>query len=359
MALLLFAEVVCILFFAVAQVLMRNKQPLNYCMIIVSFALGFLVFYAWADASGQLARFPVLIGSDLPAVFIAAPAFYLSSLTILSNGRRPVRSYVVYFIGPVVFALGLLFYNALTVPAYLEEYGVPPTHFATRGRTLVSLCAMMFMVAAIVMDLLAALRLTRSRGVQNKTAFGNQVMFLFLYLASALVVVSSVVFRREELFTAGIAAAGIIAFLFILGRMSVPSLISARPPAAPRPVAREDWDRTAAALSERLTALMESQAPYRDPALSLRRLARLVGVQPKRLSYHFNTGMAVTFRGYINEWRLKAVSRDLVRSPDRSILEIAFANGFNSKSSFNTLFQQKFGTTPRDYRKEHSKTVSA
>ena len=358
MALLLFAEAVCILFFAIAQVLMRGKQPLNYCMIIACAALSYLAFYAWADTSGQLARLPMLIGSDLPAAFIAAPAFYLASLTILHNGSRPVRSHAVYFVGPVAFALALVFYNAFTVPGYLQEHGMPPTHFATPGRTLVSFCAMATMSAAIVMDLLAALKLARARDVQNKPAFRNQVVFLFFYLASSLVCVSSVVFRREELFIIGVGAAGLVAFFFILGRVSVPSLIGATP-AAPRPLAREEWDRTAAALSERLTALMESEAAYRDPDLTLRRLARMAGVQPNRLSYHFNTSLAVTFRGYINEWRLQAVSRDLERNPDRSILEIAFEAGFNSKSSFNTLFQRRFGTTPREYRRTRRRTASA
>jgi AraC-like DNA-binding protein len=35
-----------------------------------------------------------------------------------------------------------------------------------------------------------------------------------------------------------------------------------------------------------------------------------------------------------------------------TILAIAYDSGFNSKSSFNTIFKEKTGLTPSDYMKE-------
>ena len=79
----------------------------------------------------------------------------------------------------------------------------------------------------------------------------------------------------------------------------------------------------------------------------------MLGEEPKRLSYHLNVSLSTSFRGYINELRLAAVCQDLLAEPRRSILDIAFANGFNSKSSFNTLFFKKYGITPREFRREN------
>ena len=115
---------------------------------------------------------------------------------------------------------------------------------------------------------------------------------------------------------------------------------------------RSEWDQTSTEFLSRLNALMEASAPYRDPELTLQRLARMLDVEPKRLSYHLRMDSSSTFRSYVNDWRLKSVCRDLPRKPDRSILDIAFDNGFNSKSTFNALFIRKYSKTPRQFRRD-------
>jgi AraC-like DNA-binding protein len=62
----------------------------------------------------------------------------------------------------------------------------------------------------------------------------------------------------------------------------------------------------------------------------------------KGSSAKVNVSLSKTFRGYINEFRLTAVCRDLLLDPRHSILDIGFSNGFNSKSSFNALFFRKY-----------------
>jgi AraC-like DNA-binding protein len=45
------------------------------------------------------------------------------------------------------------------------------------------------------------------------------------------------------------------------------------------------------------------------------------------------------------------VCKDLLADPGRTILDTAFANGFNSKSSFNDLFFKKYRMTPKEFRR--------
>ncbi|MCP4410973.1 MAG: AraC family transcriptional regulator [Gammaproteobacteria bacterium] len=55
----------------------------------------------------------------------------------------------------------------------------------------------------------------------------------------------------------------------------------------------------------------------------------------------------------INKYRVKETHRILVSNDSKylSILDIAFAAGFNSKSGFYSAFGKHVGKTPGEYRK--------
>jgi AraC-like DNA-binding protein len=354
MPFLLLAGAVGVLFFAIAQLPTRNKQPIHYCMIMACLSAGYILLYFWAVETGLILSVPVLVSSDISAIFWAAPSFYLAALTILHEGRRPVRSYAVYFIAPVLFAISFGAYNAITAPAYLKEHGKVPSHFSSPALMFLTLAADLAFAGAVVLDLLAALRLRRSGRVNNNSGFRHQVAFLFCYLAASFILLSAFIFRDDRLFVYAALVFCVIILAYALSRTMVYYFTPARSVQffrQPRP----EWDDSSEELAARLQALMEGSAPYRDPRLYLGQLARLLGVAPKRLSYHLHASLSVNFRGYINEWRLKAICRDLLEHPDHSILDIALENGFNSKSSFNTLFFRKYGRTPREFRKENLK----
>jgi AraC-like DNA-binding protein len=205
-------------------------------------------------------------------------------------------------------------------------------------------------LCACVLNLLAARRLFLARKVQDRAGFRHQVVILFAYLASSIFLAVSSALRNEVLYTAACLTVGIIVFFYALTRSAAfyfsPDL---RPP-RPRQK-RPHWDSTAGELDARIASLMKTEAPYRDETLSLRQLAGMLGVEPKRLSYHLNLHYAKSFKSYINELRLEAVCRALMADPRRTILDTAFANGFNSKSSFNDLFFKKYGMTPKEFRR--------
>ena len=60
---------------------------------------------------------------------------------------------------------------------------------------------------------------------------------------------------------------------------------------------------------------------------------------------------------FINEYRIKKAMSRLINPIDdkETILEIMYEVGFNSKSSFNTLFKKQTGLTPSEYKKKHMK----
>lgn len=58
---------------------------------------------------------------------------------------------------------------------------------------------------------------------------------------------------------------------------------------------------------------------------------------------------------FLNQCRLQAAAKMLKAEPDRSVLDVTMACGFNSSQYFATLFRHRFGMTPRDYRLAEAK----
>lgn len=57
---------------------------------------------------------------------------------------------------------------------------------------------------------------------------------------------------------------------------------------------------------------------------------------------------------FVNFHRIREAKELLLRNSEMSILEIAFAVGFNSKSSFNDAFKKDTGVSPSDFPRKNS-----
>lgn len=125
----------------------------------------------------------------------------------------------------------------------------------------------------------------------------------------------------------------------------------AEPEPPPEPTATagaRDW----AAQGRQWQAQLEAAGWWRDPDLSLPRLARHLGTNTHYLSRAFNEGLGESFNAVVNDLRVRAVQAALADpAPVPDLLALALAVGFNSKSSFNRVFKARTGLTPSDYRR--------
>jgi AraC-like DNA-binding protein len=72
---------------------------------------------------------------------------------------------------------------------------------------------------------------------------------------------------------------------------------------------------------------------------------------PHYVSQVINQDLDTNFYDLVNRHRIRAAQLELLRHPDRPVLEIALQVGFNSKSTFNAAFRQHAGMTPSDFRR--------
>ncbi|MBL7858556.1 MAG: AraC family transcriptional regulator [Cyclobacteriaceae bacterium] len=106
-------------------------------------------------------------------------------------------------------------------------------------------------------------------------------------------------------------------------------------------------------IRERLAELMERDKIYLDAELSLDQLADRAGISSKKLSQVINASFDQNFFDFINRYRIEEAMHILRESTDAklTVLEVMYQCGFNSKSSFNTLFKKITGKTPTEFRK--------
>lgn len=118
-------------------------------------------------------------------------------------------------------------------------------------------------------------------------------------------------------------------------------------------------DEQALALIDKLNRHMEEEKPYLNPELTLYDLSSQLNLSKNELTDLLNNHMGKNFFAFVNEFRLKAVIRKF-ENPDYShytIIAIAYDCGFNSKSTFNSIFKQYTGQTPSDYKKNQGEAV--
>lgn len=105
----------------------------------------------------------------------------------------------------------------------------------------------------------------------------------------------------------------------------------------------------------KLERLMEEEHPYLVNDLTLTQLAEMLGIRPHNLSQLLNQSLGTTFYDYINRARVTHACQLLKNSRD-TVLDVAFASGFNNKATFYSAFRQQVNATPSAYRQAATKS---
>jgi len=99
--------------------------------------------------------------------------------------------------------------------------------------------------------------------------------------------------------------------------------------------------------------LMQTRKLYRDPALTLDRLSRRAIIPARDISLAINRFYGRNISCIINEYRI-AEATQLLADTDKTVTDIQFDCGFQTKSNFNREFRRVTGMSPRDYRNRNA-----
>lgn len=337
--------------------------------------IGFAGFYD---------RWPWLTFAPFDIALLPGPLLYLFVVS-LTRGAAPT-SWRSHLLAPA--AEGTYRTVCFLLPFPLKMSWSDGGHEAFVG----PLIASAGFVSLVGYTLLAGRNLVRyRRWLADHVSFGEdfQLPWLRLYLATmTLLVIGVVAFtltnpgaERDQYFHwfwfhLGVAIAGFAMGVAALraAEWSYPVMTSAPGPAAPRGGGEHtvvesqsgvgapatDATTTLAELARAWDVRLREEQWFRDPQLTLARLADRLGVAEGQLSRGLNQGLDLNFNEFVNRARVEAVQVALADPAEtRDLLPIAFDAGFTSKASFNRAFKAATGETPTAFRARSRVSTSA
>lgn len=105
-------------------------------------------------------------------------------------------------------------------------------------------------------------------------------------------------------------------------------------------------------LKNRLIDLMVKDRLFLEPELTIQTLGEKLDVSPYYISQVLNQKLKNNFYDFVNAYRVEEAKKLLLNPSHENftILTVAFDSGFNSKTTFNTVFKKFTDQTPSEYK---------
>ena len=106
---------------------------------------------------------------------------------------------------------------------------------------------------------------------------------------------------------------------------------------------------------DRLNVVLKYIADHYQRPISLAEISEIAYLQTGYFCRFFKKRMGVTFLEYQNEYRLSFIYRDLISTTD-PVHVILERHGFTNYKLFRQMFQEHFGDTPTQIRRNYQKS---
>jgi AraC-like DNA-binding protein len=296
-----------------------------------------------------------------PFPFLAIPLLYLYIKTLTSKGSSFSKKEYIHFIPFILCVLYLIPYyfksRADKLQFLIAEYYYPSPGwwYYIRSGVLILLAAfyLIFIIRAIV-------TFTREVGEQPSSAEKSILFQIRFFVWGFVLLFAGGVLRYLLDHTARtnlLVPLGASLFIYAIGYLSFRHPQTLSEVVEPPPVKKYGRSRlspeTAQRYLKRLLQSMETEKLYLDSSLTISKLSERLSIPTPHLSQIINERLGQSFVDFINTYRVEEAKKRLL-DPARkhiSVLAIAEQVGFNSKSSFNSVFKKHVQMTPSEFRK--------
>lgn len=322
-----------------------------------------VVGHAWLGVAGLYPQWPHGALAVLPLGFATGPLLYLYLSCILREQLPGRGRFLAHFLPFVLATLALLpFYlqPAEAKLAWMRSLDGAPWYVGAAA-----LAKLLLFLAYLK----ACYRLVNEEGGHPLASGLHRLLGIWLVggglsmLALALEFAPGLVSFSLPVSADTVGALVLLYFLYATAYLAIRQPLGYRPappapaatPAASKPRYGDRLlpDPQRAEFLARLEACMAQEQPWRDGELKLEALAERLALTPHELSQLINGACGANFQDFLNRYRVEALKLAL-RDPAQSgstILDLALASGFNSKSALNRVFKAHAGLTPGEFRR--------
>lgn len=365
---LLTTMTIAIALFATAIVVLRGSPRRDQVVF-----LGAVLVLHGLIAAGELFLLteayqfaPGLAGAHLPLIILLGPVvyFYTRSMTSMAQPRWLSLSDTKAILGPIFILIVMLPFIGLSSEEKLS-LADPLTRDAQLYAEVLLICTMSFggFMGFLYLYLFLSLRLQRKHRREVQKHFSNMeqhsldwilVMLVTLTVGWSWYAVGYIwSFSEDRPEWVGVTTALsqlIVASAFALMGVLQPPILVTKTSGKEKSYANSALNEAdMARIAKKLQSSMRDDQLFIDNTLSLKILSEHIKVSENYLSETLNQFLKINFFSFVNAQRIEKAC-ELLRETDDSILDITYAVGFNSRSSFYASFKKVTEQTPREYR---------
>jgi AraC-like DNA-binding protein len=331
----------------------RKKSGQSYKFRIIRDVLvGVQSLQLFFVSQGTQFEYPFLLYPFITLVFISGPLYYMRYYMFIYPGGRIPRGVVAQLVpAALVLAYETWFYFFSSGDRAEVLRGVF-SHPLDQPVTIVLLIGLL--ILEVQYFLLVRLESGYIKSTQTRAPIQFSIVVTITYMIDTALIGTGFAMANSTVLNLGILLVGANGITYLIFENRYPYFYQL--------VAREEKQQkykrsliqglSKEKIITRLQELMEEEKIYRQFELKLDTVAAMLLITPHQLSEFINDCVGVNFSNYVNNYRVEEAKELLVSDPDRSTLAIGLEVGFGSKPSFNTIFKQKTGLTPSEFRKK-------
>ncbi|MBK8394047.1 MAG: AraC family transcriptional regulator [Leptospiraceae bacterium] len=329
----------------------RNKYASAIYQAILLLLTGLGIWIGSLYASHRILDFPFLARVGFLLLSLTGGLVYLATRTILEKSNRIQKKDALFFIVPV----GVLIY---LLPFYFSDLESKLIYLKEDLISVHTDCLVISFITTInnFIALVFSVRLLKSYYNTKPKQIFNYNLLLAIITIPMVVSLLDKNFLNSGLFSFFVSILVIIrsySLLYTFNTSEKQNLFF---------YSEEKYEKSKLNLNElkvlgdKVQTYFEKEKPFLNPDFSLKEISTALEISPAKLSQIFTEYFQKSFYQTVNEYRVTEVIAALRDSKknNENLLQIAFASGFNSKSTFNDAFKKITGKTPSQYKKVQS-----
>ena len=358
----------------------KNKSRGDYVMVVLLVLMGFLLVGYALEVMGLDTDHPIFLGfySAMPTLF--GPLVYLYVVSYTQKSQKFSPFFLLHLLPYVVFTIAVF----LQLTVYSEGSVIEDKNLIEDTKKPIFLVMSFFRVFVGVIYLIASFLILKkhSKRIGNHFSFTEHIDLKWLrYVILAMVVlwstivVANVLYHFDKLLPYrqgdNIIFTVITIIVFLTGYYGIKQQIIFTPyinneannglktVVAQKQRAKQQYAHSGLSEEEskiqlqRLLEYMKEEQPYLNGKLSLPDVAHALNVSTNHLSQVINENLDKNFFDFVNGYRIGLMKEKMLdpSNDHLTLLGMAYESGFNSKSSFNSIFKKTTGLTPSQFLK--------